>query len=191
MPDCQEDAPKVRRPRIVIVTASKHGSTIAIAGAIAQEMSAHGATAIVCEPSDDVEFDGADGVIIGSAVYLGRWMRAARRLVKRHAPELGALPVWLFSSGPVADEPEPGLDPSELERLMSRSGAIGHREFGGRLDMDSLGPIETLIATGVGVTDADHRDWSEVRSWAQSILQAVTASEQGSVVGTEDQPHNR
>jgi menaquinone-dependent protoporphyrinogen oxidase len=181
MPACQEDAPKEHRPRIVIATASKHGSTIAIAGAIAQEMSAPGATAIVCEPSDDVAFDGADGVIIGSAVYLGRWMRTARRLVKRQAPELSRLPVWLFSSGPVADEPEPGVDPSELERLMSWSGAIEHREFGGRLDMESLGPIEMLIATGAGVTDADHRDWTEVRSWAQSILQAVTASAQGPV----------
>jgi menaquinone-dependent protoporphyrinogen oxidase len=175
MPARQEDVPEARRPRIVIVTASKHGSTTAIAGAIAQEMSAHGATAVVCEPSDDVDFDGADGVIIGSAVYLGRWMRAARRLVKRHAPELGRLPVWLFSSGPVGDEPEPGLDPSELERLMSWSGANEHREFGGRLDMKLLGPFEALIAVGVGASDADHRNWSEVRSWAQSILESVTA----------------
>ncbi len=190
MPARQEDAPEARRPRIVIVTASKHGSTIAIGGAIAQEMSAHGATAIACEPSDDVELDGADGVVIGSAVYLGRWMRPARRFVKRHVPELGTRPVWLFSSGPVGDEPEPGLDPSELERLLARTGAIEHREFGGRLDRESLGPIETLIATGAGATDADHRDWFEVRSWAQSILQDVTASLQDSAVGPKDQPQS-
>lgn len=185
-----EDVPEVRRPRMVIVTASKHGSTTAIAGAIAQEMSAHGATAIVCEPSDDVDFDGVDGLIIGSAVYLGRWMRVARRFVKRHSAEMNTRPVWLFSSGPVGDEPEPGLDSTELERLMAWSDAVEHREFGGRLEMESLGPIETLIATGAGATDGDQRDWTEVRSWAQHILQTVTASLEGPATGTQDEPHS-
>ena len=168
-----KDGPDGDRLRIVIVIASKHGSTIAIAGAIAQAMSSQGATVVVCQPDDDVDLDDVDAVVIGSAVYLGRWMHSARRFIKRRAPELHTKKVWLFSSGPVAEEPERGLENGELDRLLAQSGATGHREFGGRLDMATLGPIETLIATGVGVTDGDHRDWSEIRVWAESILSAL------------------
>ena len=169
-------AAPVHRLRVVIVNASKHGSTIAIAGAIAQEMSARGASVVVAEPDDDVDLAGADVVIVASAVYLGRWMRSARRFVTRRGPELQQCAVWLFSSGPVGDEPEPGLDPVQLERLMAQSGAVEHREFAGRLDMKSLGPIETLIATLAGASDGDRRDWTEVRTWAHRILDVAQRS---------------
>jgi menaquinone-dependent protoporphyrinogen oxidase len=164
-----------------MVVASKHGSTIALAGAIGQQMSAQGASVIVAGPDDDVDLDGVDAVVLGSAVYLGRWMRSARRFVKRRGPELQRCAVWLFSSGPVDDEPGPGLDPAQLEQLMTQTGAVEHREFGGCLDRESLGPIETLIASGAGVSDADHRDWTEVRVWAQTILDATVRSVEGTV----------
>lgn len=171
-PTRRDNVVPLHRPRVIIVIASKHGSTIAIAGAIAQEMSAHGVTAIVCEPDDDVDFDGVDAVIVGSAVYLGRWMRSARRFIQRRGGELHEKAVWLFSSGPVSDVPEPGLDRGQLDRLMVQAEAIEHREFGGRIDMERLGPMESLIATSVGVGDGDHRDWTEIRLWARQILSA-------------------
>ena len=54
------------RLRVMIVIASKHGSTIALAGAMAQEMSAQGATVVVAEPDDDVDLDAHDAVVVGA-----------------------------------------------------------------------------------------------------------------------------
>jgi hypothetical protein len=42
-----------------------------------------------------------DTVVIGSAVYVGHWLDAAKDLVNRCRDGLGTCPVWLFSSGPV------------------------------------------------------------------------------------------
>ena len=44
-----------------------------------------------------------DPVVLGSAVYLGQWMKPARELAERSASALAARPVWLFSSGLVGE----------------------------------------------------------------------------------------
>jgi menaquinone-dependent protoporphyrinogen oxidase len=38
-------------------------------------------------------------VVLGSAVYVGRWLEAGACFVEEQADELAARPVWLFSSG--------------------------------------------------------------------------------------------
>lgn len=53
---------------------------------------------------------GYDAVVLGSAVYVGRWLEPARELVDAHAEELAARPTWLFSSGPIGDPPKPEAD---------------------------------------------------------------------------------
>ena len=37
-------------------------------------------------------------MVIGSAIYMGRWLKTAREFVSEHVAELSAVPVWLFSS---------------------------------------------------------------------------------------------
>ena len=44
---------------------------------------------------------------LGSAVYMGRWMKPGRELAQRQAAALAARPVWLFSSGPVGEPAKP------------------------------------------------------------------------------------
>ena len=36
-------------------------------------------------------------MVIGSAIYMGRWLKTAREFVSEHVA-LSAVPVWLFSS---------------------------------------------------------------------------------------------
>ena len=117
-------------------------------------------------------------------------MKSARRFAKRRGPELRRHAVWLFSSGPVGDQIGPGVDPVQVERLLEQTGAVEHREFGGYLDLDGLGPVETLIATGVGATDGDNRDWTEVRAWARGILDVTvrTAEGTGALMGSPGRP---
>lgn len=158
------------RPRIVIVVASKHGSTLGIAGALAQGFVARGACVTVSEPNDQIDLSAADAVVVGSGVYIGKWMRKARRFIERHRTELEARSVWLFSSGPVGDDRDTGLAVDHIDGLIRRSGAVEHREFAGRLDYHDLGPIETLVARMVDAPSGDYRDWDEVSRWADQIF---------------------
>lgn len=162
--------PPSELPRIVIVVASKHGSTRGIAGALAQEFVSRGAGVTVLEADDDARLGTADAVVLGSAVYLGRWMKPARRFVERRAGELARRQVWLFSSGPLGDTHESGLEPDHLDWLIKKSGALDHREFGGRLDPSDLGPIESLVSRSLHPPAGDYRDWEEIRTWADDIF---------------------
>jgi menaquinone-dependent protoporphyrinogen oxidase len=85
-----------------VVVATKHGSTREVAQAIADELGAE-----LRDASEVNGFEGADAVILGSAIYGGRWLEPARRLVDERAEELVRLPTWLFSVGPNGDPPEP------------------------------------------------------------------------------------
>ena len=57
-----------------------------------------------------------DAVVLGSAVYMGQWMRPARELAERSAAALAARPVWLFSSGPVGEPAKPADNPVDFTR---------------------------------------------------------------------------
>src|SRR3712207_229163 len=96
----------------LVAVASRHGSTNEIARAIAEELRTRGLDAEVRDAEEVDVLDGYEAVVLGSAVYMGDWLLAARRLVERHRQRLAALPLWLFSSGPLGlDDPKPHGDP--------------------------------------------------------------------------------
>jgi menaquinone-dependent protoporphyrinogen oxidase len=160
--------------RILVSAASKHGSTDAIARDIARELNAAGHEVVV-QPPDVVErLGGFDAAVIGSAVYVGRWMPVASAMIEREAPALAAMPVWLFSSGPIGDPPKPVEDPADIAGLAELIGAREHRVFAGALDRHELGLAERAITAAVRAPEGDFRAWEEIRAWARSIAAAVS-----------------
>jgi menaquinone-dependent protoporphyrinogen oxidase len=154
---------------VLVTAASKHGATTQIAEVIAESL--RGAGLAVHLRSLDEEPDPAqyDAVVLGSAIYAGRWLEPARTFVERHGAILAERPVWLFSSGPIGDPPLPEGDPPETVAMADRLSARGHRTFAGRLDRSGLGPLERAITRALKAPDGDFRDWEEVRAWATEI----------------------
>jgi menaquinone-dependent protoporphyrinogen oxidase len=87
--------------KILVAYGSKRSATAEIAEAIAETLRKSGLEVDCLEAGDVKRVDGYDGVVLGSAVYMRRWRREARRLLRRHATELAKRPLWVFSSGPV------------------------------------------------------------------------------------------
>ncbi len=166
----REDGPR----SVLVVAASKHGATAQIADAIAARLASRLPGAVVDRrAAEQVDsFDGVDAVVLGSAVYLGRWRQSARDLIDRHESRLRAIPVWLFSSGPVGDEPRPHEEPADAARLVRRIGAVEHTTFSGRIDATELNLPERLVVRAVKAPVGDYRDWPAVEEWADRI--AVT-----------------
>jgi menaquinone-dependent protoporphyrinogen oxidase len=126
-------------------------------------------------PAAEVQgVEGYDAVIVGGALYMGRWHRDARRFVKRNAKALQSLPIWFFSSGPLDDSAARNELPpiSQVERMMNWIGARGHRTFGGRLLPDAKGFIASRMAR---VHSGDWRDPRLIRAWAGEIAGALRA----------------
>lgn len=158
---------------VLVSVASRHGSTAELAIALANALEAEGVTTTVLAPEAAVSLDGYDAVVIGSAVYMGHWLEAARRWAERNAAALRERPVWLFSSGPVGDPLRPTEDPVDIAALMPLTGALEHRILPGRLVRRELGFSEKAIAAAVRVAEGDFRSWEDVRSWGRAIARQL------------------
>lgn len=154
---------------ILVTAASKHGATAEIGAAIAQQLTDLGLTTHVHAPEDVSDVSGYDAVVLGSAVYAGRWLASAKELVQRCGPALRERPVWLFSTGPVGDPPQPRETPPDATAMVEATGARQHRVFAGRLDRHRLGLAERAIVAVVRAADGDFRSWDEVARWVADI----------------------
>jgi menaquinone-dependent protoporphyrinogen oxidase len=162
--------------RALVTAASKHGSTADIAAAVASGLRKRGLEADLLAPESVDDLTPYDVVVIGSAVYAGRWMKEAKEFVERHASALRWREVWLFSSGPLGDPPEKVEEPVDVVALLGDSGARGHAVFSGRLDPHDLGLGERLVARAVHAPQGDFRDWKDIDEWAARIVHAVGAA---------------
>jgi menaquinone-dependent protoporphyrinogen oxidase len=160
--------------RILVTTASKHGSTHEIGDAIAAVLESMEIEALVKDVDQVATVEDVDGVIVGSGVYAGHWLASATAFVDRFQVELQRRPVWLFSSGPLGDPARPAEDPAEVPTAMASSGALGHRLFAGRLEKTDLGFGERAIVNVVRAPYGDFRDWPEIRGWALEIAGTFT-----------------
>jgi menaquinone-dependent protoporphyrinogen oxidase len=161
---------------VLVAAATRHGATGEIAQAIADALRQQGLDVRLqrADQVDDVSTCGA--VVLGSAVYMGKWLPDALKVIDRHALLLTSLPVWLFSSGPLGDPPVPKGGSVDVSAISERIHARGHEVFAGKLDMSRLGLMEKLTARAVGAPEGDFRDWDAIRAWAQRIGAELSAA---------------
>ena len=126
-------------------------------------------------PAEEVgDLSGYAGVVLGNAVYVGRWLEPARRFVEEHADELAARATWAVSSGRVGDPPQPEVGQAvQIEPLMAKTRGRGHRFFAGKIDKSKLGFGERALLLALRVTEGDFRDWAEIAAWATTIADAI------------------
>jgi menaquinone-dependent protoporphyrinogen oxidase len=149
------------------------GGTAELARMVGDALARHGMQVDV-RPAATAPPPGAyDVVVVGGALYAGRWHRDARRYLRRHRAELRRRPVWLFSSGPLGDA---ALRAGELQQtgqvraLARQVAARGHETFGGRLVPDAPGLVARAMARKVA---GDWRDRDQVDRWAAEIAAAL------------------
>ena len=164
---------------ILVSAASKHGATAEIAAAVAETLSDRGFRVTLKNPIEVGHLGRYSAVVLGSAVYAGRWLEPARTLAERVGHELAGRSVWLFSSGPIGDPPQPGEDPVDANAMIEATAARGHKVFAGRLERSRLSFGERAIVRALRAPEGDFRDWDDITAWAEEIataLQPDTAS---------------
>ncbi len=161
--------------RVLVAVASRHGGTREIGSVIAAALADAGHDVDELDPADVALIDPYDAVVLGSAVYNGRWLPEARELAERAATPLSHRPVWLFSSGLATQPALMANSPTEMRDLRERVAARAHRSFAGRLDRSVLSFAERTIIAAARGREGDHRDLMAVRAWGESIAQELGA----------------
>jgi len=155
--------------QVLVAHGSKRGGTAQLAAMVGRALEAAGVSADVRSAGQVGSLDGYDAVIVGGALYAGRWHPEARRFVKHRAAELSRRPVWLFSSGPLDDSAaQHDIPPvAQVRKAMELCHARDHATFGGRLAPDARGFPASAMAKK---TAGDWRDEAQVTDWVNALV---------------------
>ena len=171
---------------ILVAYSSKHGATREIAERIAENLREAGQDADARPVRDAGDLGDYEGFVLGSAVYMGHWLKDATGFVRSNQDLLAQRPVWLFSSGPLGTEATDakGVDlhaaaePTELSEFQKTIHPREHHVFFGVLDPGRLSfterSLRKLPAARAILPEGDFRDWDEIQEWAYEIAHEMT-----------------
>lgn len=164
--------------QVLVTYATKYGATAEIAEKIGQTLRQAGFHTDVL-PADQVnDLSSYQAVVVGSAVYVGKWRKEAVAFLEDNEQALAERPVWLFSSGPTGegDAEEllkgwrlPEAQQALVERIHPRNIAVFHGELNGQ----KLNLLEKWVIKNVKAPLGDFRDWDSITSWATEIAAAL------------------
>ncbi len=156
---------------VLIAYASKYGSTAEVAEEIGDTLADIGFDCDVVRAHDVDAIDGYDLVVLGSGLYMTRLHKDAQAFLKRHRKALAGVPFAVFAMGPLSAEP------NEIDKVRPQL-------EGPLAQMPELHPLTTAIFGGVIVPErlrfplnrmpaGDHRDWDEIRRFADSLAAEI------------------
>ena len=162
--------------RLLVVYATRMGSTAEIAQALGKQLTSRGFAVDVRPTTKALDARTYDAVVVGSAVYTGHWDKHAVHYLQDQAPDLAERPTWLFQSGPCGpDALGHDATPHLIARICGQIGAAPPRTFGGNLDPARA---KTWLARQFtkGDLSGDFRDWDAIRDYADEIADVLDAA---------------
>ena len=152
-------------PAILVAYATKHGSTREVADAIGAALLEHGLLVDVLSAQDVHSLEPYAGVVLGGALYMGRWHRDAREFLKRHEKALESIPLAVFGMGPkTLDDADVAGARAQLDAALAKTPTLTPDDiavFGGVIDPAKLRfPLSRLPAS-------DARDWDAIHEFTE------------------------
>jgi menaquinone-dependent protoporphyrinogen oxidase len=163
--------------KVLVAYASKYGSTGGVADAIGKELCSKGVAADVVLIKNANNISSYQGVIIGSPIYMGKWMSEAVDFVKENRDILRQAPVAYFLVGmTLARHPEKRAEALSYMDLILKAvpeiKPVGIGTFAGAMDYNNLSWINKKILASKGSPEGDFRDWNAIRAWAREPVYA-------------------
>jgi menaquinone-dependent protoporphyrinogen oxidase len=162
--------------RVLVTYASKFGSTGGVADAIGKELCGKDVAADVTLVKNAPGLGSYQGIVIGSAIYRGKWMAEAVDFVKKNREALRQMQVAYFLVCiTLAQQTEKNqaqaltyMDPI-LEAVPEvRPVTLG--TFAGALNYSNLSWLNRKILKSKGSPEGDFRDWGAIRMWARESV---------------------
>ncbi|BCY17725.1 hypothetical protein hrd7_15740 [Leptolinea sp. HRD-7] len=163
--------------RILVTYASRTGSTIGVAQAIAAVLTEKGFQVDVIPMPAVKEISPYKAVVAGSAIHSGAWLPEAMAFLQTHKSALNQRPFAAFlvcmtmvmGGGKYRNHVSTFLQPVR-SLVKTRSEGL----FAGALNIAALPSLSDRIKFRLSVLfgiwkEGDHRDWNAIRAWAAEL----------------------
>jgi menaquinone-dependent protoporphyrinogen oxidase len=164
--------------KVLVTYATKYGATAEIADKIGEVLREAGLSTDVLPVKEVEDLTPYTAVILGSAVYIGRWRKEAVKFMEKNEGALAERDVWIFSSGPTDEgDPEELVKgwtlPEKLEPVAGRIQPHDIAVFHGELDPEKMNFIERTMIKNIKVPTGDYRDWEMIGNWATAVAETL------------------
>lgn len=158
--------------KVLVTYASRAGSTMEVAQAVAEELTKRGFAVDVLPVKQASSVDGYGAVVIGSAVRMGSWLPDAVKFVEKNSAALqqkktAFFGLYLMNQG--EDEASRTARSAYMEPARKWVKPQTEGLFVGVGDPAKISFIERMIGKMVKSPEGDFRDWNAIRAWAQQI----------------------
>lgn len=166
--------------RILVAYASKCGATAEISGAITEALCAGGLSAELKRASHVSSIEGYQGVVLGTAIYMGNPLKEAIKFIEEFGAHLADIPFALFDVCLTMKENTPENEKTALDYLKPISDFVAPIKtgtFAGRIDYATLPPLYRMFAQAdkAGIlAEGDFRAWTVISTWAKDLSVVLT-----------------
>lgn len=172
--------------KILIAYCTRSGSTREVAIEMGRIMRDAGVQVEVKAMAEVQSLADEQAVILGGALYVGRFAKQFHRFLMRFARELTKTHPWIFVLGPTENVPKHFATADERARKELEKYSWLHpadvRIFGGKFDPKNVNlPFPFNLAMKLPANPlhkmpaSDIREWDWIRSWAKSIAEQLNA----------------
>ena len=167
--------------RVLVTYASKYGSTGGVADAIGKELCSKGGATDVLMMGNVKNISSYQAVVIGSAIYKGKWMSEAMDFIKDNRDILRRIPVAYFLVCMTLLQPTDEKRAKVLSYMdpilegVPEIKPVGIGTFAGAMDYSNLSWINQKMIKSKGIPEGDFRDWNAIRAWAREPVRAKFA----------------
>jgi menaquinone-dependent protoporphyrinogen oxidase len=168
--------------KILVTYDTKHGATSLISGKIFQTLCAEGFSVdlIFVENLDADTIGGYDGIVIGSPIYIAKWLPGIKNLLKKHHAEIAKVPSAFFITCTYLkdenDTPErrSGAYDIYIKKVLEDYPDIQPVSTGvlsGEFQYAELYPIEIFLMKLSKFEEGDFRNEEKIEAWAKEVAQ--------------------
>ncbi|MCM2466325.1 flavodoxin domain-containing protein [Methanoculleus oceani] len=158
--------------KILVAYATRYGSTAEVAEAIGDELRKADVAVDVLPVGEVEDLSPYRAAVIGSPIYMGKWLPESQVFIERHQQHLRTIPVAYFAVGlTVADGGAEILRKAEasMDQVRMLVTPVDVGVFPGRLESGRLSLTDRTITKLIRAKTGDFRNWEAVRSWAEAV----------------------
>lgn len=159
--------------KILVVYATRAGSTVEVAQAIGKKLAAGGAAIDVKPVKKAVNVKDYQAVVLGSAIRRGAVLPELMGFVKNNKEELKNIPVACFIVCMILredNEQNRAKAASYIKPMRDELPFVDAGFFAGKLNYSKLNFIDAFVVEHIiGTPEGDLRDWKKINDWAENL----------------------